>query len=359
MSDISCNVFDYKRDSLAEQRGLFKDAFPERVGTVAADESHYFWKFHSFPNSPDSYEYSAYHDNKMVGYYAALPYRYIINGREMICGMVCDVMTHSSMRGKRVFTSIGRYATDDLKNKGLHFTSGYPIRPEVIPGHINVGWETIFQMPLYIKILKINSILSKWNLSLLSSIINPFIKMLSLYKVACRSKIFGCEIYDVNGIDNITGYEEFFVKWASKQPHYLIKSKSFLKWRLSAPAKEYRIICVRKESIIIATAIISFSDVKGVPSIGILDLMVLDGHFSAIKYLFRELERIAEENKCEAIIGMFCKHWANKYRFFQYGMMKTHIKFTLILKQLDSNIDFMSIKNEKNWNLMWIDSDNL
>lgn len=359
MSDIRCNIFDYKRNFLAGQWELFKDAFPGRVGTESAYKSYYFWKFHTFPNLPNSYEYSAYHENKMVGYYAALPYRYIINGRETICGMVCDVMTHSSMRWRGVFTSIGRYATEDLKNKGLHFTSGYPIRTEVIPGHIKVGWETIFQMPLYIKILKVNSILSKWNLSFASSLINPFIKMMSLYKVACQSRSLGCEVYEVNEIDNITGYEEFFFKWASKQTHYLIKSKPFLKWRLSAPAKEYRIICIRKESGIIATAIISFADVKGVPSIGILDLMVLDGHFSAIKYLFRELERLAEANKSEAIIGMFCKQWANKYSLVKYGMIKTNIKFTLILKQLDSSIDWISIKSENNWNLTWIDSDNL
>jgi len=359
MSDIIFKTFDYKRESLADQRELFKDAFPDRVGTEAANESHYFWKFHSFPDSPVSYEYCAYHENKMVGYYAALPYRYIINGKEMICGMVCDVMTHSSMRGKGVFTSIGRYATDDLKNKGLHFTSGYPIRPEVIPGHIKVGWETFFQMPLYIKILKVNSILSKWKLSFASSLINPFIKLMSLYKVACFSKTFRCEIYKVHEIDNIAGYEDFFVKWTSKQTHYLIKSKTFLKWRLSAPSKEYRVVCIRKDGNLIATAIISFADVKGVPSIGILDLMVLDRHFSAIKYLFRELERMAEANKSEAIIGMFCKSWASKYGLFKYGMIRTNIKFTLILKQLDSSIDSMSIKNEKNWNLAWIDSDNL
>jgi hypothetical protein len=359
MSDIRCDIFDYKRDSLVAQRDLFKDAFPERVGTEAAEESHYLWKFHTFPDSPVSYEYCAYHENKMVGYYAALPYHYIINGREMICGMVCDVMTHSSMRGKGVFTSIGRFATDDLRNNGLQFTSGYPIRPEVIPGHLKVGWVTTFQMPLYIKVLKVNSILSKFNLSFAAFLINPFVKMMSLYKFACTSSIYECELYSVKEIDNIAGYEEFFVKWSSKQFHYLIKNKSFLKWRLSAPAKEYRIICIRKAGNIIATAIISFSDVKGVPSIGVLDLMVLDGHYASVKYLFKELERLAEEKKSEAIIGMFCKNWATKYSLIKYGMIKTNIFFTLILKQLDSKIDFENIKDEKNWNLTWIDSDNL
>lgn len=359
MSDISFKMFDYKSDSLVDQRELFQDAFPERVGTEAAKESHYLWKFHSFPNSPGSYEYAAYHENKMVGYYAALPYHYIISGKEMTCAMVCDVMTHSSMRGRGVFTEIGRYATDDLKNKGLHFTSGYPIRPEVIPGHLKVGWVKLFQMPLYIKVLKANAILSKFNLSFVSFLINPFIKILSLYKFACSDSAVECEIYEVNEIDKITGYEDFFSKWSFKQTYYLIKSRAFLKWRLSAPAKDYRIICIRKEGNIVAVAIIAFADVKGVPSIGVLDLMVLDGHYSAIKYLFRSLEKLAAENNAEAIIGMFCKQWANKYRLVKYGMIRTNIIFTLILKQLDSSIDFEGLKNETNWNLTWIDSDNL
>jgi len=60
-------------------------------------------------------------------------------------------------------------------------------------------------------------------------------------------------------------------------------------------------------------------------SIGILDLMVLDGHYSSIKYLFKVLESLAEEKKSEAIIGMFCKNWANKYSLIKYGMIKTNI----------------------------------
>jgi len=359
MNDIRLDKFYCKQEHLVDQRSLFKDAFPERIGTEAAEESHYFWKFHCFPNAPPSYEYAAYHDNNMVGYYAALPYPYIMNGKEMICGMVCDVMTHSSMRGKGLFTAIGRFATDDLKNQGLQFTSGYPIRPEVIPGHLKVGWVKTFQMPLYIKILKVNTILSKWNMSFVSSLINPFIKITSLYKLFCPNHENVCEIYEVNEIDKINGYDDFFLKWSSKQSHYLIKSRAFLKWRLSAPAKQYRIICVREKANLVAVAIIAFADVKGVPSIGILDLMVLDDHYSAIQYIFRALESLAIEKKAEAIIGMFCKHWANKYNLIKYGMIRTNIFFTLILKQLDTSIDFKSLKKETNWNLTWIDSDNL
>ncbi|MDD4600997.1 MAG: GNAT family N-acetyltransferase [Negativicutes bacterium] len=359
MCDIKLKYFNYNKKSIIEQRELFKNAFPERIGTEVAEESHYFWKFHTFPFMPNSYEYSAYRDNKMVGYYAALPYKYVINGKEMICGMICDVMTHSSMRGQNIFTKIGGYATDDLKDKGLHFTSGYPIRPEVIPGHLKVGWKKLFKMPLYIKVLKINAILSKFNIPFGSVIINPFIKVMSLYKIFCSNCGNESEIYDVHEINKITGYEEFFVKWSSTQVNYLIKSREFLKWRLSAPGKKYQIICVRKEGNINAMAIITFANVKGIPSIGVLDLMVLDENYSAIKYLFRTLEKLALERKAEVIIGMFCKHLARKYNLIKYGMIKTNIFFTLILKQLDSNIDFEDLKKEINWNLTWIDSDNL
>lgn len=359
MSDIKFKTYDYKRDSLEIQRNLFKDAFPERIGTAATEENHYLWKFHTFPDSPSSYEYAAYHDDRMIGYYAAIPYRYIINGKEMTCAMVCDVMTHSSMRGKGIFTKIGRYSTDALKNRGLHFTSGYPIRPEVIPGHLKVGWEKLFRMPLYIKVLKVNAILAKVKLSSVSFLINPLIKISSIYKLSCAASNVKCETYDANEIDKIVGYDDFFAKWSLNQRHYLIKSSEFLKWRLSAPEKNYKIICVRKDKNIIVLSIIAFTDVKGVPSIGILDLMVLDGYYSFIKHLFKTLEELAVENNAEVIIGMFCKQWANKYKLLKYAMIKSNIFFTLILKQLDQEIDFTCLKDEKNWNLTWLDSDNL
>ena len=112
---------DYKN-----QRKLFELSFPEAIGTPATGDLHYQWKFGSFPSEIPSYQYVATEPTELVGYYAAIPYQYQINGltNKMIftCGMVCDVMTHPDRRGKGIFTKIGHYATDEMKLKNLSFT---------------------------------------------------------------------------------------------------------------------------------------------------------------------------------------------------------------------------------------------
>ena len=146
-------------ENLAQQRDLFKDCFPETNGEVIQEEIHYRWKFHSFPNAVQSYEYACYSDSEMVGYYAAIPYRYKIGEKETPIGMVCDVMTSSKHRGKGIFTKMGAYSTNELASK-IPFTMGYPIRKEVIPGHLKVGWKIPFSLPLYMKFIRLNTILN-------------------------------------------------------------------------------------------------------------------------------------------------------------------------------------------------------
>jgi hypothetical protein len=48
MMELELKGFDYNQ-SLAEQRELFNDCFPETNADPIQGEKHYFWKFHSFP----------------------------------------------------------------------------------------------------------------------------------------------------------------------------------------------------------------------------------------------------------------------------------------------------------------------
>ena len=104
-------------EELSQRRGLFDDAFPENKGSSAASIEHYQWKFHRAPFTPPSYEYVAIDDDKMLGYYAAVPYPYQIGDRRIFAGMVCDVMTHSQARGKGVFADRQVFASRDARHQ--------------------------------------------------------------------------------------------------------------------------------------------------------------------------------------------------------------------------------------------------
>src|SRR5450759_971824 len=171
--ELTFSHFDFT-ENLSQQRALFKDCFPETNGEAIQGEAHYLWKFHSFPGAVQSWEYASYFDSEMVGYYAALPYRYKIEGRVTPVGMVCDVMTGSKHRGKGIFTRMGTYSTGELSSE-VPFTMGYPIRKEVIPGHLKIGWKIPFSMPLYMKFVRLDTLLTAKKLGFLTPLANAFI----------------------------------------------------------------------------------------------------------------------------------------------------------------------------------------
>ena len=358
--DITYQTFPYLEE-LAIQRELFRAAFPENIGTSAETDAHYTWKFHSFPANPHSYEYGAYAEKELVGYYAAIPYSYLINGQLTNCGMVCDVMTHPKMQGKGIFTGIGGYATNDLQNTGVDFTSGYPIRPEVIPGHLKVGWKIIFNLPMYIKLLRSNAVLRSKKIGFAAPFINLVLSMTRplLNLMNRKTREYVCEILSRDQFLSLEEYEAFFEKWKSQRQNVLIKTKEFLKWRTGAPQTEYNFIVIRKNKEIVAVAITRCVVLKEIPSIAILDLMALDEEPGSLNHLYDALTKFAADHKAEAIITMMSRGYADKYKLSRMGFLKSPFEFSLIIKKLNPDMDDAVLFDETKWHLMWVDSDDL
>ena len=343
------------------QRALFNECFPENHGTSVETVEHYSWKFHSFPFSPPSYEYVAKSSKEIIGYYAALPYQYKIFGKNVTVGMVCDVMTGIKARGKGVFTKLGIYSTDELKKEGIAFTTGYPIRQEVIPGHLKAGWEIKFDLPLYISFLKSNSLLKKKSLAIFSFIPNSLLKLFHFVIGASRSITpdLRATLFTNKEINSIDGFEEFLLEWGQEKLIVLEKSISFLLWRLNAPGKMYELNILQDKKKIVGAAITRYIIKEGIPSLAILDFMVIKNNRRYSNNLHRIVHSRAKSLGAEAILVMTNRTNAGLLRFLKNGFFKSPYKFRLIIKTLNINFEKAILKNEASWNLMWIDSDDL
>lgn len=356
--DIKCKKFDYT-ERLDEQRELFVDCFPENIGTAVISKDHYMWKFQSFPvEGNKSYEYVAVDDNdNMVGYYAAIPYRYDIDGKEYPVAMVCDVMTSSKCRGAGIFTKLGRYSTDEFAKEGLAFSTGYPIRKAVIPGHMKVGWKIAFEMPLYMHFLSTSSLLAAKGKKMLSYIANPLMKLYNMLCYRSTNDVVRIVIYD-NPLE-IKGYESFEKAWRKGVRNSLVKDYSFMKWRYGAPEKEYKFICAYKGDELVGMSSIRAIVKEGVPSYGILDFMVLDDHKDAINTIHTATKKLAKENGKEALMMIMSRSMRRYYNLYGNGYLKSPFTFSLIIKKYDNFISDEQLYNEKNWHLMFVDSDDL
>jgi hypothetical protein len=293
----------------------------------------------------------------MVGYYAAIPYRYKIGEKDTPVGMVCDVMTRSKQRGKGIFTKMGTYSTGELASE-VPFTMGYPIRKEVIPGHLKVGWKIPFSLPLYMKFIRLNALLSTKKMGFLTPLANICI---SLYNGVVKTKLNEKYRFALaTSIKDVIGYSAFAKEWNASVANALIKDLPFALWRYGAPEKIYKFLSINNiDGKMIG--FVSFRNIikEGVPSLGILDYMVLPDCEDCHGLINKVLVDCAKKEKAEAILTMMSKNSATKYQLYKNGYFKSPFVFQLIIKNLTKEFNDEELFHEKNWHLMWVDSDNL
>lgn len=357
MDNLRFEIFDSKKN-LEEQRRLFKDCFPETDGDPIQGKEHYMWKFHSFPIEGDkSWEYATYIGDEMVGYYAAIPYRYKIGNIHTSVGMVCDVMTSSHHRGQGIFTKLGRYSTGELANH-VPITMGYPIRKPVIPGHLKVGWKIAYEMPLYMKFLKFNSILASKHVGFLAYVMNPFLSIYNWVVKIGGDKSFVCKVF--TRIGDVEGYSDLVEKWRKELPNTLDKNLDFSRWRYGAPNRNYFFIgSYNKSGVLVGFSACRYVIRESVPSLCILDYIVLKNYRSCLGSIMSRLTSLAKEMGAEVLMTMMSRVSASNYQLIRSGFIMSPFKFYLIIKNLNNKLADDELYDERKWHLMWVDCDDL
>lgn len=358
--DIVYRPYDDSRD-YAEQRGLFRLSFPEAIGTDVEGDTHYRWKFRDYPASPPSYQYIGSAPSEMVGYYAAIPFAYRVDGEVVRCGMVCDVMTHPEYRGQGIFTKMGRYATEQLGEAGLAFTTGYPIRPEVIPGHLKVGWQIVETMPTYVRPVSVESLLPT-ALSWLGRLGGGFLRLLQAWTRPGSRRYTASVLRREEFLGEVAGssaYERFRERWESQVGNALIKDAAFLEWRTGAPGTTYRFVVLRQDEELVGLALVRPTRLKGIESLAVLDFMVLADHLDGCRSLHWEIFHLAKRERKDLVACMASRKWAKTYRFASSCYLRTGAVFSLIVKRLQPSARDEALLNGARWHTFWIDSDDL
>jgi hypothetical protein len=347
----------------AEYLELFADAFPENRGTSLATAGHYRWKYRSPALGMPAFEFGAYAEGRLVGYYAALPYAYSIDGRVRPIAMVCDVMTHTRLRGAGIFTALGRHATQAMARTEMSFCTGYPVRPAVLPGHLKVGWEVLFPLPVYLKLLDAEPLLRERGAAWLGG---PVRLLLGGYQAICRA---GCGLsrrtpppWQALSIDEFfghPGYPEFFRRWSAQYPHFLVKTEPFLRWRLGAPSALYCMVAVACGDARVALAITRRTELKGLDVVAVLDLMIPPECLHLAGAVHDALAAHARETRAAGIALMCTQPDALRWQLAAHGYWKAPYTFQFILKWLAAGPPPEALRDPARWHLMWIDSDDL
>lgn len=344
------------------QRELFRASFPEASGTPAEGPAHYEWKFHAFPSgrARHSYEYVAEEDGVTAAYYAALPYPYSISNRSVTAGMVCDVMTHPDFRGRGLFTGIGHHATAALGQEGVAFVTGYPIRPEVVPGHLKVGWKVVQPLPVWLRPTGSRTILPAY-LRWAHVFLDPLVRLAFAWtrpEPGYRTEIVSRDQF-LSNVAYSPGYRFLLERWMAGVPNALKKDADFLAWRTGAPGAAYEFALLYRGDVLAGVAVMRQSTLKGVSCIALLDVMIDPQYRSGATALHHSVAQHAVRMGCDGVACMCSRERATEYRFRRSGYLRTPATFSLIVKRLTSQVSDEEVYDAQRWHVFWLDSDDL
>ncbi len=329
-----------------------------------------YWRWEFIDNYAGSANmFVAVDGNDIVGYYAVIPQRFICNNETLRGAIVVDVMTHPDFRFQGMFTAIARFAFQSCTDTtDLEFTTGYPIRPEGMPGHLKVGWNIRFKIGIWAQPLSLQGILSSRVQSLgrhpaLSKTIS-FLPDL-LFRLYANLKLRHNELYKVERTSRIDcrRFQHFWQNCSSAIPPDCIlqeRTVEYLTWRYdSNPGRTYTYhLAIGADDTIlgfIVTRVVEFSNTK--------IMLLVDAccsqkdHKNIYRLLAKDAYDLSRDCQCSLsamIVSqpnfMFPSPW-------KLGFLPTPFKFSFMTRLLRQHS--IIEQNNLSWHLMWGDTDDV
>ena len=325
---------------------LLKKCFPEADSATNFSDRSVYWKFDQRAQSLSTLGIT---NDEFLTFYGVVPRKYSCFGVPVEIGLVVDVMTHPSHRGKGLFVESSLVALSRLKPSELTAVIGFPIRNEVMPGHLKAGWRVQFEMPIYV--LPIGRPEVK---SLKSLIVRIFATAYELGTRPLRFSIFKAPKDQISETVSIDTLSNFYSSQKTDDHIVLEKSKEFLEWRINRPEIKYQKFSVQCETTQ-AVAITRIMILEGFKTLSILDFESDSQRHS--RRLIKHLVEYSIDKKIELIAFSTNKENAKRLKLLRFGFLKSNKKFKVITRKITEIADNFTTSQNSNFRMTWIDSD--
>ncbi len=307
--------------------------------------------------------------DKVVGGYAVIPQRFMLGGKQLKGSIVVDVMTHPDYRYQGMFTKLGRFSIDHCtQDPAFEFTTGYPIRPEVVPGHLKVGWRIRFKIGTYVMPLAFGAIVKAqipWTgkvpglATLLGAIPGALLGIWASLRLAGGAHL---EVKRQQTCDE-TKHLAFWEKLRPQIPgDCLIQERKpdFLRWRYDDnPGRNYTYHVAEDASGAMQGYVVSrVSELLDVKTMIVVDAVVLpSASVPVLRKLLSDVRALAKEQACAMLATMVTQPSPMFCAPSKLGLIPTPYKFTLITRELAKETVMQD--DELDWHLMWGDTDDV
>lgn len=329
-------------------QNLLKVCFPEVDGQTNFSDQSILWKFDKAAQQISTCGLSA---SELLTFYGVIPRTYSCFGVQVEIGLVVDVMTSPSHRRKGLFLESSLAALERLKSSKTAGVIGFPIRDEVMPGHLKAGWKTQFELPIYV--LPVGRSKSNNFRKILlntSAIVFEFSTRPLRGSILRNRKNLLLASISVDNLVNFyssQNYDKYIV---------LAKSNDFLDWRLQRPEITYEIFSCQSQKTH-AIAITRQIVLEGIKTLAILDFES-DSQLHS-RHLIRHLVHFSIENQIEVIAFTTNKGNAKRLKILTFGFLKSHKKFKVITRNISNVANVFTTSDQSNFRITWLDSDTI
>lgn len=250
-------------------------------------------------------------DGVVASGYGIVRNRYTQGVQNLKVGLVCDVFTNTNFRKMGLFKKVSLLAIGREQLGATNFLIGFPIRDEVMPGHLSVGWKHLFDMPIW------------WSLPRIGSLRN-----------VTKNPGMSAIMFD-----------------PPKKGIAIKVTDDFLKWRFSLFKVDYYLISVAHSRDF---AIVRKSKLKNIPFTCIVFMQSTNNRNARI--LVRKIRNLSLRLGTVGVIGCWNNSYAEDLNLKSSGLRQSSMSQKVIVRELNN---FRCPSEEKSYRLSWIDSDTL
>ena len=329
-----------------------------------------YWEYEFIHNYAGQAQNFVAEDNKrIIGFYGVIPQNFIYNDEHHSGAIVVDVMTDPDYRKQGLFVALGKYAIDYCTNNtDFEFATGYTVRPDVMPGHLKVGWKVKLKINTWIMPLSIKELIDKQIplsnhfpglSSLISYIFSPVFRMRSRLLLSTNIKH---TIKRLSKCDKFL-FDSFWTKF-KKSPleNCLIQERTsaYLSWRYDQnPSRDYTYhVALDEKNEIMGFVVSRTSYLLGVKTMIVVDALFLPGiKRSTVKSLLLDVRDLALKEKCS-----MCATMVNQPNLifptpWFFGFIRSPYQFNFIIHGLKK--DTIINNPDLGVHLMWGDTDDI
>lgn len=341
------------RDEILALRSVvFPTEDPEK-----RDPAFWDWEFLDSPAGQASL-YVADDGGRIVGHYAIIPQRFVLGGEAHLGSIVVDVMTHPDYRFQGMFKKIGLFALTSAADR-ISFATGYPIRKEVMPGHLSIGWVAHAKLPVLLRPLHLGALSRRFRVpggaaieALARGVERGWSKLVRRDDPSCSARPL--EKADVEAMASLAS--RAFADVSS----YQVRDAAFFNYRyFDNPSWRYRCTGMFRDGKLVAYAVVRDAELLSTPSLAIVDLACEPGEDDSLVQLLR-LELDAGRDRRLATAGAMISRGTRYFRVLRRaGLYPGPHQFTLILYALQPDLAARLTEMNSNWFLTWGDTDDV